>query len=88
MASIIAARQLSTRVSAIFCQAAVAQFSLLKYQLKPQIGCTAINTAVIGRPARIICRSAPGSVLFSRSRATLRRKRSSAHHRNARSLHR
>ena len=52
-ASIIASRQSSTRVSAIFCHAAVAQFSLLKYQLKPQIGCTAISTAVSGRPARI-----------------------------------
>src|SRR6187401_2444267 len=87
-ASIMASRHSSTRLSAIFCQAAVAQFSLLKYQLKPQIGFTAISTAVTGNPARIVCRTAPLNVLFSKSRATLRRSRCSAHSRTARSLQR
>ena len=53
MPSIIAARHTSVRDSVIFCQTPVAQFSLLKYQLNPQMGLTAITTAVRGKPARI-----------------------------------
>ena len=50
-ASTMRSRHASTRVSVIFCQTPVTQFSLLKYQLKPQIGLRAISIAVRGNPS-------------------------------------
>src|SRR6476469_2686813 len=63
----------------------VAQLSVLKYQLKPQIGLNATKKAVTGRPSRRRRISANDREARHSRRRKLKRNRASSHRRNSQS---
>src|SRR4029450_12782113 len=78
-AAIIASRQTSVRASATLSQKALAQFSVLKYQLKPQIGLRATPPATMGKPVRSHCEKATRNEPRVSRKRTPHRSRLSSH---------
>ena len=78
-AAIIASRQMSVRASVTLSQKALAQFSVLKYRLKPQIGLMATTTATMGKPVRSHCETAARSEPRVSRKRTPHRSRLSSH---------